>query len=80
MDKRGIVFLYYLMIGLTIIILGIALAYPTKAPIDDARTQLSCSSPANDFDTGTCYLMDGLKWLFVGGTIMLGFYVLFRGR
>lgn len=64
------------MIGITILILGIALAFPTKQPIDDSRAQLSCNAPASDFDQGTCYLLDMMKFLFVGGVILTGLYIL----
>ena len=70
------VFLYRLMLGMLIVVLGIALAYPTKAPIDDAMTNLTCDTPATDFDQAACWAMDGIKFLFVGGVIFIGFYII----
>lgn len=78
LNKRGIVFFYRLMLGIVIILLGIALAYPTKAPIDDSMTQLSCNVPASDFDQATCWFLDIIKFLFVGVIILLGFLIVFN--
>ena len=78
MDKKGIVFLYRLMLGVALLVLAIGLAYPTKAPIDESRTNLTCSNPANDFDQATCWILDGIKFLFVGAMIFLSFYIMFK--
>jgi len=66
------------MMGTLIILLGIALAYPTSHPINEARTALSCNAPASDFDQATCWFLDLTKPMFVGGIILIGFLVLFK--
>ena len=76
LNKRGITFLYSLMLGLCIIILGIALASPTKEIINQYMNDATCSSPANDFTQGLCWLMDGFKPLIIGAFIFIGLAVL----
>jgi len=76
MNKSGIVFLYRLGLGLIIIILGIALAYPTIAPLNEAMTNLSCSAPSSNFDQAACWGIDIIKFLFVGMVIFIGLLVL----
>lgn len=78
--KRGITFFYYLMMGMVIIILGIALAFPTKSVVDEARADqgITCSAPASDFDEAACLGLDVIKFLFVGMVIFIGFQVLIK--
>lgn len=76
MNKRGITLLYRLCLGMAIIVLAIALATPTKVVIDNPKSDLSCSSPANDFDQGTCWILDIIKFMLVGLLLFAGFAVL----
>lgn len=76
MNKRGVVFFYTLMVGICIVILGIAFAPAIKGVVDDSMTQLTCSTPANDFDQATCWYMDMQKLLFIGGIIFVGFAII----
>lgn len=76
MNRRGIVFLYRLMLGLTIIILGIALCFPISTTVASSMTNLSCSSPSSDFDQAACYALEVIKFLLAGGIIIIGFIVL----
>ena len=76
MNKRGFVFLYTLMVGICIVILGIAFAPAIKQVIDNAMLELTCSTPANDFDQATCWFMDTQKVLFVGAVIFIGLAVI----
>ena len=80
MNKSGIVFLYRLMLGITIIILGIALASPTKTVIDEVMTDFSCSAPASDFVQAACIGVDIIKFMFVGGVIFIGFLIMTKLR
>lgn len=80
MDKSGIVFFYRLMLGIVIIILGIALAFPTAEPINESKDNLSCDSPSSDFDQGTCWFLDIVKFMFVGGIIFIGVFILTKLR
>ena len=78
MNNSGLAFFYTFMLGISIVVLGIALAYPTQSTIDESRTNLTCSSPASDFDQATCWFLDIIKPLFAGGIILFGFAVLFK--
>lgn len=75
-NKKGIVFFYTLMLGISIVILGIAFAPAIKGVIDDAMTNLTCSTPSNDFDQATCWYLDMTKVLFVGAIILIGLAVI----
>lgn len=75
MNKKGIGFFYVLMLGTVCIVLGLALASPTKEVVDDAMDtdQLNCTNPnISDFDAVTCIGVDILKFLVVGGLIFIG--------
>ncbi len=79
MNKRGLVFLYTLMLGTTIIILALALAQPSKEFVDSARNseQLNCSlTNLTQWEEGTCLELDLLKPWFVGGLLIIGFLVI----
>jgi hypothetical protein len=77
MNKRGITFFYTLMLGVTIIVLGLALASPTKDFIDDARDGMSCTATnLSIYDEATCVGYDALKPLISGGIILIGFAVI----
>lgn len=78
-NKKGFVQLYYLVIGICIVILGIALAAPTKQVIDEAQnnTDLNCTGTiTSDFNQATCWELDIQKILFVGGIIFIGLAVI----
>ena len=77
MNKKGLVFFYTLMLGITIIVLGIALAYPFKVIIDEKMTEMTCSTPASDWDQALCWILDILKPVITGGFIFIGFAILF---
>lgn len=77
MNKRGLVRFYRLMLGTLIIVLGMALAYPVKAPIDNSMASMTCTSPSSDFDQATCWILDITKPFLAGGIILIGFAVLF---
>ena len=76
MNKRGVVFFYTLMVGICIVILGIAFAPAIKQVIDSSMLELTCSTPANDFDQATCWYMDMQKVLFIGAVIFIGIAVI----
>lgn len=78
-DKRGIAFLFTLMLGVTIIVLGMGLAQPTKQFVDDARnvTNLNCTNPLiSKWDEGTCVALDSLKPFVTGGLILIGLAII----
>lgn len=75
-DKRGLTFFYTLMLGITIIVLGMALAYPIKQIIDNSRTDLNCAAPSTDWDEAVCYGLDISKPFITGFFILLGVFVI----
>ena len=80
MNKRGLTFFYTFMLGILLIVIGIALFTPIKNVMDENRTNASCSSPATDFDQGLCWIFDILKFAIPGFIILLGFGILLARR
>lgn len=76
MNNKGLAIFYNLMLGLLIIVLGMALGDPIKQVIDEQMTSLTCSVPSSDTIQGLCWLMDLSKPLVTGGIIFIGFAVL----
>lgn len=76
LNNKGLAFFYTLMMGITVIVLGIALTYPISEVINDNMEQLTCTAPANDWDEAVCVGLDLLKVLFIGGTIFAGIAIL----
>lgn len=76
MNNRGFVFFYTLMVGMCIIILGLAFAPAISQVVNDAMTNLTCSTPSNDFDQATCWFLDTTKMLVAGGIILIGIAVI----
>lgn len=71
---------YSLMLGLTIIIIGLALAPVGKSFVDSTMNQstadalgLDCSNVSiSNFDKGTCIITDFSLVYFFGGLILIG--------
>lgn len=77
MNKRGITFFFTLMLGITIIVLGLALAKPTKDFVDTTRTDMNCTSTdISLYDQAACVGYDALKPLISGGMILIGVAVM----
>lgn len=84
MNKRGQVIFYAFMIGITIIILALALAPAIKSFTDDAMNQtigdkagLDCNNVSiSNFDKVTCNAVDLTAFYFIGGVLMIGLIVL----
>lgn len=76
MNKRGLVFFYTLMLGITVIVLGMAFAKPIQSVIDERMTDLTCTAPADDVTQATCWGLDILKPVLVGGTIAIGLAII----
>lgn len=76
-NKKGITMLYTLMLGITIIVLGLAFASPIKQFCDTARTEMNCTSAdLSIYDDATCTGYDLLKVLITGGIILIGVAVI----
>jgi hypothetical protein len=79
MNKQGQVFIYTFMVGLVIIILGLAFAPGLKNQVDEMRNSdnLDCGNTSiSDFDKGTCVATDGLMFIGVMGVLALAFAVI----
>ena len=76
MNNRGQVVFYTLMIGIVIIIIGLALAPVVQDFITDARnetTGMDCdNSSISDFDKAGCITSDLTLFYFIAGLIFLG--------
>jgi len=82
MNNKGQVIFFTLMIGLTVLILAMGLAYPVKQASDtatnysgtvsgDAQT-LDCSNESiSNYDKATCIVADISMFYFIGGLIFL---------
>lgn len=82
MNNRGLTFFYTFMLGMLIIVAGIAFATPIKNVIDDARTstELDCSAPSTNFDQGLCWLLDGIKFAYTAVIILIGIAIIVAKR
>lgn len=87
MNKRGQVIFYGFMMGIVVIILALALAYPLRQSVDiamnsssDTNIGMDCSNESiSDFDKISCYAVDLSPFYLVGSIIMIG-GVFFLGR
>ena len=74
MNTQGSILFYGFMLGLTILILGLALAPAVKEQIDSTRNPdgLNCTNPLiTNFDKATCYVADLSMFYFIGGVIFI---------
>lgn len=84
MNNKGSVVIYGLMLGLVIIVLGMALAPIGRDFVSSAMNQtvadqigLSCNnSTISNFDRGACVVTDFSQFYFFGGLIFIGGAVL----
>ena len=79
MDKKAQVFFYTFMIGITIFIIALALAFPVKQVVDTARsnssgdfTGLNCSNPPDAYYRGACLISDITIPYFIIGLLAIG--------
>ena len=82
MNNRGQVIFFTLMIGLTVLILAMALAFPVKQASDNATNYsnnvtgshqtLDCNNDSiSNFDKAACIVADLSIFYFIGGLIFL---------
>lgn len=74
LEKRGQTFFLTFMIGVTIIILALALAPALKNQIEETRNinNLNCSSNSlSTFDKATCLVADLNLFYYIGGLIFI---------
>ena len=79
MNDKAQVFFYTFMLGIVIIILALALAYPVKQVIDTTRcnstedfTGLNCTSPPDNYYRAACLVSDATIPYFIIGLLALG--------
>lgn len=80
MNKNGQVWAYSLMLGITVIVLALALAPAGKQVISDAMNEstadfvgLDCNNATiSDFQKATCTITDFSLAYFFGGLILIG--------
>ena len=75
MNQRGSILIYSLMVGLTIIILALALAPSIKTFTDTAMnsTNMDCNNTSiSNFDKAGCVAVDLGGFYFIGAIILIG--------
>ena len=85
MNNKGFSFFIGIMLGLTIIILALALASPVKQFTDSARNEttilggdgLNCTNTElSTYDQATCIATDSLLPYFIGFLIFMGLAIM----
>jgi len=80
MNDRGQVIFFTFMIGLTVLVLAMALAFPVSQAVENTTNNTGNSTTANldcgnssisTFDKGACIVSDISTFYFVGGLIFL---------
>lgn len=79
MNNKGQIWGYSLMLGITVIILALALAPAGKSFIDNSMNAttadfigLDCDTTTSNFIKGTCVITDFSLVYFFGGLILIG--------
>jgi hypothetical protein len=80
MNKSAQTIFYGVMMGITIIILALALAFPLRQSTDTAMNEstdyglgMDCSNESiSSFDKISCYATDLTPFYFIGSLIMVG--------
>ena len=79
MNKKGQTVFVALMIGVVLIILALALAFPVNQVTTDSRVDLNCSNTTLDYqDKANCVVVDSFNPLWVGTILGLAGIVLWR--
>ena len=82
MNNNGQTIFFTFMIGLTILVLALALAFPVKEIVDNAtnysesatgnQQTLDCANDSiSTYDKGACLITDMSMFYFIGGLIFL---------
>lgn len=74
--------LYTLMLGMLLIVVGIALFTPLKLVNDQAMdsSELNCSAPATDYDQSLCWWMQIQKFFYPSLIVFIGVSILVARR
>ena len=71
-NKKGQVIFYAFMIGITILVLALALAPPVRTQVDEARTAMDCGNESiSNFYKAACVVSDLTIFYFIGGLIFI---------
>ena len=77
MNKKAQALFYTLMLGVSILVLAVSLASPTKYFINQTTYEMNCTS--SDIDDGTkasCYGYEIVFWFFIALLVGIGFVVI----
>ena len=79
MNNKAQTILYGMMVGLVILILALALAFPVQDSIEKAKNQtdgdtigMNCSTTTDNFVKAGCYMSDVSSFSFIGVLIFIG--------
>jgi hypothetical protein len=80
MNNKGQVQFYAFMVGIVVVILALALAFPTRQAVDTTMNQttddalgMNCSNTSiSSFDKIACYAADLTPFYFIGSLLMIG--------
>lgn len=81
-NKKAQTWAYGIMLGITVIVLVLALAFPIKQGVDNARNEssesggienigMNCSTTTDNFVKAGCYVTDLSPFYFVGSVIFI---------
>ena len=73
-DKKGQVMFYGLMLGITILVLALALTGAIRTSVDEARnsSNMDCTNESiSNFDKAACITADLSIFHFIGGLIFI---------
>lgn len=70
------------MLGILVIVLGMALATPVQQVINNAMgtAELNCTTPTSTFNQATCWFMQIEKPFITGLIIFIGFSIIVAKR
>ena len=72
LNKRGQTLFVALMIGIVLVLLALAFAFPLNQVITNSRVDLNCSNTTLTYQgDANCVAVDSLNWLWIG--TLLGF-------
>lgn len=72
LNNKGQVFIYTMMLGICCIVMGLALAPVVQSIVNEKMSEMTCTSPADNWTQATCWILDSYKPLAIGGIIFVG--------
>ena len=79
--NHGQVVFYAIMLGIVVIVLALALAFPIKQAIENSRNEMNCTNTTadgtiNNYNQGACMTMDLTLSFFIIGLIIFGLIII----